>query len=31
VLYESGLILARVLIAPKNAAEDAGEAGESTG
>ncbi len=31
LLYESGLILARVLIAPKNAAEDAGEAGESTG
>ena len=30
LLYESGLILARVLIAPKNAAEDAGEAGEST-
>ena len=31
LLYECGLILARVLIAPKDGAEDAGEAGESAG
>ena len=31
LLYECGLILARVLVARKDAAEDAGETGESAG